>query len=168
MQAPDSLAWEERDETRVATVEIEGEVYRVIDDERLGARLTVARLSDLRVEAITWKAVVGGQLSDPSTEEGLADAIRTLFLGAPVPPPPARSPGGSVAAGKRAKQVGADLGLDPKLVALLVVLAEVDDEILENVYAIRGEDRAAPLDGALYAWREAGCPIERKRKGRRK
>ena len=43
---------------------------------------------------------------------------------------------------------------------LLTVLADLDEAVLCGVYSITREDadRGAPLDAALYAWRDAGCP----------
>jgi hypothetical protein len=47
--------------------------------------------------------------------------------------------------------------MDPTLTRLLDVLAELDDNVLFGCYGInRGSD--APLDAALFAWRDAGAP----------
>ena len=40
---------------------------------------------------------------------------------------------------------------------LLDLLADLDDDVLADVYnLVAGDD--APLDSALFAWRSAGCP----------
>lgn len=64
------------------------------------------------------------------------------------PPPPEVQEGRYVAEGPGA------LGT---LDELLDVLAELEDEVLENIYGIKA-DCGAPLDVAVLAWRRAGCP----------
>lgn len=50
--------------------------------------------------------------------------------------------------------------MQPETLALLDVLCDLDDEVLASLYGITRTDAAdgAPLDRALYAWRDAGCP----------
>ena len=51
----------------------------------------------------------------------------------------------------------------PETQRLLAVLADLDEaQVLVDVYGIKRADAdptdGAPLDAALYAWRDAGCP----------
>lgn len=46
----------------------------------------------------------------------------------------------------------------PETLRLLRILRQLDEvDVLVPVYGLRREDDA-PLDKALYAWRDAGCP----------
>ena len=59
--------------------------------------------------------------------------------------------------------------IHPKAKAILDVLAELDENTLRDCYGIERTDPdgrnpstsdAAPLDAAIYAWIDAGRPIE--------
>ena len=41
---------------------------------------------------------------------------------------------------------------------LLAVLAELPDDVLWDCYELSRSSKA-PLDEALFAWRDAGCPV---------
>ncbi len=58
--------------------------------------------------------------------------------------------------------------IHPKAKAILDVLAELDENTIRDCYGIRrtepslmfADPELAPLDAAIYAWIDAGRPIE--------
>ena len=50
--------------------------------------------------------------------------------------------------------------LTPTTAAMLRVLADLDEDTLAVCYLLTRDDArlGAPLDAAVFAWRDAGCP----------